>query len=206
MSGAPVDDAHRNPYTVIWRYAGSFPWPLRSRAFASQCTWREFEGDEYALLNRHATHPSLAQHSGANSAQKYVFGRSHFTGNYIRPLAPSSDASAGGGTRLIYVSHTDPGGNIPKWLVNSTLAGLIPDTMRDIERNAARYSAWVRANKPLGWRPPWRTPAHSWRTGLPRKAPAPTPQAAGDLATVTDNPLDADKVQTTGVGGVSVSL
>lgn len=66
--------------------------------------------------------------------------------------------NGGKATFATYVVHTDPGGGVPKWIVNKTQRTALPDIFEAV-RKAARSSRYQRA--PLAYRAPEAAPTGS---------------------------------------------
>ena len=108
-------------------------------------TLRSWQADERAYYVRshsvfHAQHPPRPD---------FVRAFSHLTGFVVRPLSPR-------GCELHYVTHAEPGGRLPAWLVNKVTRTLAPGLVRRLHRAAVAYPAWKRKQDTIT--KPWLYP------------------------------------------------
>ena len=166
-----------DPRNDIGYYSAKFPWPLSPRDFLNQRMWMEFTNGEYIIMNHTVTHRD------APNDKKYVRGISYMTGYYILPL-PDSDT----GIKLVYMSHSDPQGSIPQWVLNSAFSKMIPGMMEKLEKNCENYVQWSAENHPAGYVAPWMTPKVDWKG----------PESPNALASPTNIPVSLTGVAAEG--------
>jgi hypothetical protein len=145
----------------IGYYAAKFPWPLQDRDFLNLRSWMEFDNGEYIIMNY------SVKHSEVPETTKFTRGLSYNTGYYLKPMNNGPSV----GTKMLYLSHSDPKGNIPHMVLNSTMTSLVPKMMAALETNSNNYAAWSAENHPQGYVPPWLTPKQSWNPAAAEAAP-----------------------------------
>lgn len=193
-----------NAHNDIGYYAAKLPWPLSGRDFCNIRAWMEFTNGDYVIFNHSVPHPDCPEKKGR------VRAKSHLTGYYVRPRK-------GGGTTLIYITHSDMGGAIPKAITDTVLNKKVPDLMCNIEKCALKYIPWSTKQYPPGHVHPWTTPKMDWDcTTMPypqeerREAEklalqAPEGSGAADAASSVRASGEAEGGASTQVGGVSSS-
>ncbi|WP_257294775.1 START domain-containing protein [Endozoicomonas sp. YOMI1] len=124
-------------------------WPISKRDFCNMRSWMEFTNGEYIIMNHSVCHADCPEREG------FVRARSVLTGYYIIPT-PS------GGAKLIYISHTDPKGFIPAWLVNNLMGNVIPSIVTNLHDCALKYDTWSLENHGADTKYKWRTPKIDW--------------------------------------------
>ncbi|KAK8378769.1 hypothetical protein O3P69_009470 [Scylla paramamosain] len=129
-----VDVGYLNPNNDVSYYAISCPAPLKNRDFVLQRSWLD-TGQELYVLNHSVFHHQYPPQKG------FVRGLSHLTGYLIRPL-PS------GGCSFSYVSHCDPRGKLPPWLVNKLTHVLAPKMVKTLHKASLKYLSWKSHNNP----------------------------------------------------------
>lgn len=137
-----------NAHNDIGYYSVKLPWPLANRDFCNMRAWMEFTNGDYAIFNHSVTHADCPE------VKKFVRAKSHLTGYYVRPH--------GKGTSLIYVTHSDMGGSIPKTLTDTVLNQKVPDLMKNIETCAIKYIPWSMKQYQPGHVHAWTTPKMDW--------------------------------------------
>ncbi|WP_422490375.1 START domain-containing protein [Endozoicomonas sp. ALE010] len=133
----------------IGYYAVQPPWPISKRDFCNMRSWMEFTNGEYIIMNHSVDHADCPEREG------FVRARSFITGYYMIPTHC-------GGTKLIFISHSDPKGSIPAWLVNNLLGKVIPDTITNLHDCALKYDTWASENHGSDTKYKWRTPKIDW--------------------------------------------
>eukprot|EP00758_Cryptobia_borreli_P008965 Tbor_TRINITY_DN5431_c1_g3::TRINITY_DN5431_c1_g3_i1::g.24773::m.24773 len=139
-----------NPHNDIGYYALKLPWPLKNRDFCNMRSWMEFTNGDYAIFNH------SVPHSQCPPSSSYVRGKSYLSGYLVSPLPIK------GGCRLIYITHADMCGSIPKKLIDMALNQTVPKIMSGIENCAAKYVDWSRKEYPKGHVHSWVTPKMDW--------------------------------------------
>ncbi|XP_027216104.1 START domain-containing protein 10 isoform X1 [Penaeus vannamei] len=129
-----VDVGYLNPNNDVSYYAIACPAPLKNRDFVLQRSWLD-TGRELYVLNHSVFHHQYPPRKG------FVRGLSHLTGYLIRPL-PS------GGCSFSYVSHCDPRGKLPPWLVNKLTHVLAPKMVKTLHKACMQYLTWKPRNNP----------------------------------------------------------
>ena len=138
-----------NKHNDIGYYAVKFPWPLANRDFCNMRAWMEFTNGEYVIFNH------TVPHADCPPQKNFVRAFSHLTGYYVRPFG-------NGGSQLVYVTHSDMCGAIPKRLVDATLNQKVPEVMTNIETCATKYVEWSQKEYPAGHVHAWTTPKMDW--------------------------------------------
>ena len=132
LSSSPIGCL--NASNELSYYAARCPPPLRNRDLVLLRSWQADERAYYVMSHSvfHAQHPPRPG---------FVRAFSHLTGFVIRPLSPR-------GCELHYVTHAEPGGRLPAWLVNKVTQTLAPGLVRRLHRAALAYPAWKRKHAP----------------------------------------------------------
>jgi len=151
------DDKMKEGYNIaqlderndIGYYSAKFPFPMADRDFLNQRMWMEFDNGEYIIKNY------SVQHSECPEKKPNVRGVSIITGYYLKPMD-------GGGTELLYITHSDIKGSIPHMVLNSATQSMAPSMMEKLGKNGENYSSWAAENHPAGFKASWRTPKVSW--------------------------------------------
>ena len=100
-------------------------------------------------MNHSVTHADCPEQKGFERAHSIL------TGYYMKPM-PS------GGTKLIFISHSDPKGYIPAWLVNNFVGSFTPTIMANLHDCALKYADWSARQYGPDIKPAWRTPKVAW--------------------------------------------
>ncbi|KAB7501109.1 PCTP-like protein [Armadillidium nasatum] len=129
-----VDVGFLNPNNDLSYYAISCPPPMKNRDFVLLRSWLD-TGSELYVLNH------SVQHNGFPPKKGFVRGFSHLTGYLIRPLPT-------GGCSFSYISHTDPRGALPPWLVNRLTDVLAPKMINVLHKACNEYTKWKLENNP----------------------------------------------------------
>lgn len=121
----------------------SCPPPLKPRDFVLLRSWLDTGPlGEQMLISRSVTHHDWPPRKG------YIRATSHLTGFVLR--------SRGEKCILSYVTHCDPQGALPPWLVNKVTHTLGPRMIKDLKKAALGYIAWKSTQE--NYRKPWRFP------------------------------------------------
>ncbi|WKY02496.1 hypothetical protein Q1695_016066 [Nippostrongylus brasiliensis] len=75
----------------------------------------------------------------------YVRGTALLSAYLIRPLDDE-------GCRIIYLSHSDPKGKLPTWLVNRLTRVIAPKVIKRLHKACMNYPSWKAENQP-GFKP-----------------------------------------------------
>lgn len=115
-------------------YRAKSPFPgIDARDFCSQRWWSAAPGrGEWAIWSRATTHPACPPVKGV------VRAHVHLTGALLR-------TTRRGGCRLVYVTQTDFGGQLPALIVNTFAEQVVPDFVMKLGKAALRYTAWKAA-------------------------------------------------------------
>lgn len=120
------------------------PAPLKPRDFVLMRSWLDTgPGGEAMLISRSVEHKDYPPKKG------FIRATSHLTGFVLRPHGPSSCV-------LSYVTHCDPQGALPPWLVNKVTHTFGPRMIKDMQKAAVGYLQW-KTERNLYWKP-WRYP------------------------------------------------
>jgi hypothetical protein len=116
-------------------FAVKFPRPFRNRDFVIQRSWHDWGlGKDKIIYCHSVNHAKLPPKKGL------VRGLAFITATLIRPTGPKSST-------LYYITHTDPGGSIPAWLVNTTTKVYAPKLMKKMQKSVIKYEKWKSKQK-----------------------------------------------------------
>ncbi|XP_032671280.1 START domain-containing protein 10-like [Odontomachus brunneus] len=132
-----------NPNNDIGYYSMTCPSPLKNRDFVLQRSWLD-TGIEQLILNHSVYHKDYPPR------KHFVRATSYLTGYIVRP------SRNGDGSELGYVSHTDPHGKLPVWLVNKVTQIFAPKMVKRLHKASVGYSSWKLLNNPNY--KPWHFP------------------------------------------------
>ncbi|KAM3181008.1 hypothetical protein ACTXT7_015188 [Hymenolepis weldensis] len=118
----------------IGYYRLKSPFGLKDRDFVNQRSWYT-DGNVYIIMNHSVVHKQKPQVEGV------VRGISCITGYLIKPSGTES-------CEFIYISHSDPRGKIPTWVVNATVKKFAPLLTKRLYEAACGYSAWKATHNP----------------------------------------------------------
>ncbi|XP_071637431.1 START domain-containing protein 10-like [Temnothorax longispinosus] len=119
------------------------PSPLKNRDFVLQRSWLD-TGIEQLILNHSVYHKDYPPR------KHFVRATSYLTGYIVRP------SRNGDGSELGYVSHTDPHGKLPVWLVNKVTQIFAPKMVKRLHKASVGYPSWKVLNNPNF--KPWHYP------------------------------------------------
>lgn len=120
------------------------PAPLKPRDFVLMRSWLDTgPGGEAMLISKSVEHRDYPPKKG------FIRATSYLTGFVLRPRGPGSCI-------LSYVTHCDPQGALPPWLVNKVTHTFGPRMIKDLQKAAVGYLPW-KTERNLYWKP-WRFP------------------------------------------------
>ncbi|XP_051155007.1 START domain-containing protein 10-like [Leptopilina boulardi] len=131
-----------NPNNDLGYYSMACPSPLKNRDFVLQRSWLD-TGDEQLIINHSVYHKDYPPR------KQFVRATSYLTGYIVR-------LSQNGGSELGYVSHTDPHGKLPVWLVNKITQIFTPKMVKKLHKASQNYPSWKLLNSPN--LKPWHFP------------------------------------------------
>ncbi|KJH49166.1 START domain protein [Dictyocaulus viviparus] len=123
-----------NPNSDIGYYALSSIPPIRARDFVMQRSWLD-TGNEKLICGNSVYHQDYPPKKG------YVRGIAFLSAYLIKPLSDK-------GCQIIHISHSDPRGTIPTWLVNRITRVLAPKLIRKLHDACLAYTKWKEENQP----------------------------------------------------------
>ncbi|XP_012216095.1 START domain-containing protein 10-like [Linepithema humile] len=132
-----------NPNNDIGYYSMTCPSPLKNRDFILQRSWLD-TGAEQLIINHSVYHKDYPPR------KHFVRATSYLTGYIVRP------SRNGDGSELGYVSHTDPHGKLPVWLVNKVTQIFAPKMVKKLHKASVGYPTWKLLNNPNY--KPWHYP------------------------------------------------
>ncbi|VDL79068.1 unnamed protein product [Nippostrongylus brasiliensis] len=103
-----------------------------------QRSWLD-TGDEKMICGHSVCHQDYPPMKG------YVRGTALLSAYLIRPLDDE-------GCRIIYLSHSDPKGKLPTWLVNRLTRVIAPKVIKRLHKACMNYPSWKAENQP-GFKP-----------------------------------------------------
>ncbi|CAL8107193.1 unnamed protein product [Calicophoron daubneyi] len=123
-----------SPDSVIEYYGLKSPFTFANRDFVLYRAWR-IEGDEYIIFNRSVFHKKVPPKAG------FVRALTYLTGYVITSTGPNS-------CELIYITQTDPRGDIPAWALNLATTKWAPSLLKGFFKAACNYPAWKATHDP----------------------------------------------------------
>lgn len=133
----------------IGYYAMQLPKPLANRDFVTLRSWLDL-GKEKIIVNHSVNHASVPP------TKSFVRGISYITGYLIKATSENPDLP---GCELIYVTQSDPKGNLPSWVVNKATQWLAPKVISKLHKASLGYEEWKEKNNPQF--KPWMYPHQS---------------------------------------------
>ncbi|CAJ0943309.1 unnamed protein product, partial [Mesorhabditis belari] len=130
-----------NPNNDLCYYALSSVPPIRPRDFVMQRSWLD-AGDEKLICSHSVCHDDFPPQKGYIRATIFKAG--------YRILR------RGDGCEVTYVTHSDPKGKLPAWLINRLTRVVAPKLMKKVHKAALNYLAWKKDHRPH-WKP-WLFP------------------------------------------------
>lgn len=129
------------------------PTPLKPRDFVLMRSWLDTgPRGEAMLISRSVEHRDWPPRKG------FIRATSHLTGFVLRPHGHNSCI-------LSYVTHCDPQGALPPWLVNKVTHTFGPRMIKDLQKAAINYIEW-KTSRNLYWKP-WRFPEQIDKPRIP---------------------------------------
>ncbi|XP_076811176.1 START domain-containing protein 10-like [Clavelina lepadiformis] len=134
-------------------YAAKCPPPVKPRDVVFLSSWIAYpnmrDPKEYLMINRSVSHVDFSPRNSMVRAISIV------TGYLIRPTGPNS-------CEFTYLTHFDPRGSLPKWVVNKVAQFFTPKVIHRIHKAARKYEVWKRKHnasyKPWLWPEQCRLP------------------------------------------------
>jgi len=114
--------------------AQPFP-PFKRRDFITQRSWRATP-QEYMIFNHSVTHASQPVR------KECVRAISFCTGYVVRPTDNNESCS------LIYLTHSDPRGKIPAWVINTLASMFVPKVIDRVYKASKMYNDWKAKHRP----------------------------------------------------------
>lgn len=122
------------PNSEIGYYRLKSPFGLKDRDFVNQRSWYADES-VYIIMNHSVVHKKMPPVEGVQRGISYV------TGYLIKPLTHDS-------CDFTYISHSDPRGKVPAWVVNASVKTVGPIIVKRLYEAARNYAAWKAEHDP----------------------------------------------------------
>jgi len=127
-----------NPNNDICYYAlGAYP-PIRSRDFVMQRSWLDI-GDEKYICGHSVCHDDFPPLKG------YIRGTVYLTAYFVQALSDKS-------CQVTYVTHSDPKGKLPVWLINRVTKVVAPKALKKLHKACLNYPSWKNKHD-AQWKP-----------------------------------------------------
>uniref|UniRef100_A0AC34QHU4 START domain-containing protein n=1 Tax=Panagrolaimus sp. JU765 TaxID=591449 RepID=A0AC34QHU4_9BILA len=127
-----------NPNNDICYYSlGAYP-PIQSRDFVMQRSWLD-TGHEKYICGHSVCHDDFPPIKG------YVRGTIYLTAYFVRTLDEKS-------CEITYVTHSDPKGRLPVWLINKMTKVVAPKALKKLHKACSNYPLWKSKHQPQ-WKP-----------------------------------------------------
>jgi len=123
---------HIDQNNNISYYAISCP-PAKKRDFVVQSSWLQ-SPLESIIINHSVFHKNTPPVKG------YIRATSYFTGFCITPN------TSGTGCNVGYVTHSNPKGRLPSWVINKLSASIAPKFVKWLHKASIAYPAWKKKN------------------------------------------------------------
>uniref|UniRef100_H2ZF71 START domain-containing protein 10 n=1 Tax=Ciona savignyi TaxID=51511 RepID=H2ZF71_CIOSA len=160
-------------------YAVKCPTPVKPRDVLFLCSWIAYpnmrDPKEYLMINKSVSHTDYPPKSNMVRAISLV------TGYLIRPTGPNS-------ADFLYLTHFDPRGSLPKWVVNKVAEFFTPKVIHRIHKAARKYGAWKKKNG-SNYKP-WLWPE---QCKLPMAKPGKLSARVDQVAVIDETGLTEDK-------------
>ncbi|VDK52563.1 unnamed protein product [Anisakis simplex] len=126
-----------NPNNDICYYAVGGMKPFRNRDFVIQRSWLDTGKEKFICSHSvcHVKYPPV---------KSCIRGVIFFTAFIIREMDV--------GCELTYITHSDPKGKLPAWLINRLTRVIGPKMMKKLHKASLNYPEWKSANRP-SWKP-----------------------------------------------------
>ncbi|KAL5271387.1 hypothetical protein ACHWQZ_G001882 [Mnemiopsis leidyi] len=126
-------------FNDIGYYSLRCPRPLKNRDFVNQRSWGIF-GDDHMIMNHTIDIEEMPV------KKDFVRGVSYLTGYVVR----RTDT----GCSVHYITQNDPGGQVPKFILDKISCVIAPKVLEKIHNAALGYEEWKSKNRPNY--KPWR--------------------------------------------------
>ncbi|CAO4369576.1 unnamed protein product [Caenorhabditis nigoni] len=130
-----------NPNNDVCYYSLSSVSPIRPRDFVMQRSWLETDKDR--LICSHSV-----CHEDYPPAKGCIRATILLSGYLIK--------EKGEGCEVTYISHSDPKGKLPTWLVNRVTKVVAPKVIKKLHKACLGYTEWKEKHHPT-WKP-WSVP------------------------------------------------
>ncbi|CAF3119681.1 unnamed protein product [Rotaria sp. Silwood2] len=120
----------------IGYYSMKSPTPFKNRDLVTQRAWLDHGRNQEKIIINHSVN-----HLREPPRKNFVRAISYVTGYLIIPMGPSS-------CRFYYMTQSDPGGNLPAWIVNKVSKTLVPQVIKKLTKACAKYDKWKTKNQP----------------------------------------------------------
>uniref|UniRef100_A0A7E4VUT0 START domain-containing protein 10 n=1 Tax=Panagrellus redivivus TaxID=6233 RepID=A0A7E4VUT0_PANRE len=131
-----------NPNNDLCYYAlGAFP-PIRGRDFVMQRSWLD-TGKEKYICGHSVCHDDFPPQKGL------IRGTIYLTAYFVRELGANE-------CEVTYITHSDPKGKLPTWLINRVTKAVAPKALKKLHKTCQNYPAWKNKHEPH-WKP-WLFP------------------------------------------------
>jgi len=109
---------------------------VSGRDFCNQRSWRVKEDQEYMIINHSVIHPKCPEKKGFVRANSINSG-------YLMRVNPDGKSCT-----LIYITHTDPKGSIPSFVMNFMTKTFAPKIIGKLEAAGKEYPNWKAKHAP----------------------------------------------------------
>ncbi|ETN79127.1 START domain protein [Necator americanus] len=123
-----------NPNNDIGYYALTAMPPIRARDFVMQRSWLD-TGDEKMICGHSVCHQDYPPMKG------FIRATALLSAYLIRPFDEN-------GCQITYISHSDPKGKLPTWLVNRLTRVIAPKVIKRLHKACLAYPDWKEDNQP----------------------------------------------------------
>ncbi|CAJ0596668.1 unnamed protein product [Cylicocyclus nassatus] len=123
-----------NGNSDIEYYAISGIPPVRARDFVMQRSWLD-TGYEKLIFSHSVCHQDYPPVKG------YIRGTALLTAYLVRPFNKE-------GCQITYISHLDPKGKLPTWLINRLTRVIAPKIVKRLHKACIAYPEWKKHNQP----------------------------------------------------------
>lgn len=158
-----MNDSHNLSNLDLWNDVGYYALrpmkvmgmnaPVQPRDFCNQRAWRNVDGREFIIMNRSRPHVRCPDRKG------WTRGNSICSGFLIR-----GDPK---GCTLTYLTQSDLRGSIPQWVINFLVTTRLPQTLNDMAKYGAGYTAY-KDSTPHKQHKPWIVPPQPWSSQPPK--------------------------------------
>lgn len=128
--------------STIDYYHAKMPTPVRDRDMVTRLQWAAHNTHGYVLAQRSVDYDAAPQSKHAIRAVVML------TGYKLEPVT-------GDECRMTYLTHSDPKGSVPKFIVNNLATSLAPKTVSALLKAVRGYDAWKSRQRHPQFKP-WR--------------------------------------------------